>query len=350
MKAVVYQEKGRMALEERPRPQLLHEKDAIVRVTLSSICSSDLHIKHGAVEKAKPGTIVGHEFVGVVEEVGSAVTKLRPGQRVAASVETFCGECFFCKNGYVNNCTDPDGGWALGCRIDGGQAEYVRVPLAENGLTPIPDTVSDESALFTGDILSTGFWAAELAEIKAGDTVAVISAGPTGLCALMCTHLYSPARTIVIDVSDDRLALAKARGLADVCLNPLHCDVEAEVLRRTGGRGADATLEVAGGPDTFDLAWRIARPSSVVCVVALYDRPQSLPLPSMYGKNLTFKTGGVDACKLDRILRLIEAGKIDTNCLITHRLPLSRAMEAYELFEQKRDGVIKVVLTPEVTE
>ncbi len=350
MKAVVYQEKGRMALDERPMPQLLHEKDAIVRVTRSSICSSDLHIKHGAVERARPGVIVGHEFVGVVEAVGAAVTTLRPGQRVAASVETFCGSCFFCKNGYVNNCTDPNGGWALGCRIDGGQAEYVRVPLAENGLTPIPEAVSDEAALFAGDILSTGFWAAEKAEIQPGDTVAVIGAGPTGLCTLMCARLYAPALRIVIDVSDERLALAKAQDLADVCLNPLHCDVAAEVRRLTGGRGADATLEVAGGPDTFELAWRIARPSSVVCVVALYDQPQTLPLPSMYGKNLTFKTGGVDACKLDRILRLIEAGKIDTDCLITHRLPLSRAMEGYELFEQKRDGVIKVVLIPEGAE
>ncbi len=346
MKAVVFQEKGKMALEERPKPKLLHPKDAIVRVTLTSICSSDLHIKHGAVERAKPGVIVGHEFVGVVEEIGSAVTKLTVGQRVAASVETFCGECDFCRHERVNNCTDPDGGWALGCRIDGGQAEYVRVPYADNGLTPIPDSVTDEAAIFAGDILSTGFWAAEIADISAGDTVAVLGAGPTGLCTLMCTRLYSPAKTIVVDVDDERMALAKKQGLADVCLNPLRCDVEREVLRLTNGRGADATLEVAGGKNTFDLAWRIARPASTVCVVALYEQPQLLPLPSMYGKNLTFKTGGVDACKLDRILRLIEAGKIDTTCLITHRAPLSDAMQAYETFENRRDGVIKYVLKP----
>ena len=346
MKAVVFQEKGKMALEERPKPKLLHPKDAIVRVTLTSICSSDLHIKHGAVERAKPGVIVGHEFVGVVEEIGTAVTKLTVGQRVAASVETFCGECDFCRHERVNNCTDPNGGWALGCRIDGGQAEYVRVPYADNGLTPIPDGVTDEAAIFAGDILSTGFWAAEIADISAGDTVAVLGAGPTGLCTLMCTRLYSPAKTIVVDVDDERMALAKKQGLADVCLNPLRCDVEREVLRLTNGRGADATLEVAGGKNTFDLAWRIARPASTVCVVALYEQPQLLPLPSMYGKNLTFKTGGVDACKLDRILRLIEAAKIDTTCLITHRAPLSDAMQAYETFENRRDGVIKYVLKP----
>ncbi len=346
MKAVVFKEKGRMALEERPKPVLLDPKDAIVRVTLTSICSSDIHIKHGAVERAKPGVVVGHEFVGIVEEVGSAVTKLKVGDRVAASVETFCGECFFCKHEKVNNCTDPNGGWALGCRIDGGQAEYVRVPYAENGLTPIPAAVSDEAALFTGDILATGFWAAEIADISAGDTIAVLGAGPTGLCTLMCTRLYGPARTIVIDVSDERLALAKEQGLADICLNPLHCDVEAEIMALTNGRGTDATLEVAGAKGTFELAWRIARPASTVCVVALYNEPQVLPLPSMYGKNLTFKTGGVDACKLDRILQLIEAGKIDTSCLITHRASLADAMEAYGVFENKRDGVIKYVLTP----
>ena len=220
------------------------------------------------------------------------------------------------------------------------------MPYADNGLTPIPDSVTDEAAIFAGDILSTGFWAAEIADISAGDTVAVLGAGPTGLCTLMCTRLYSPAKTIVVDVDDERMALAKKQGLADVCLNPLRCDVEREVLRLTNGRGADATLEVAGGKNTFDLAWRIARPASTVCVVALYEQPQLLPLPSMYGKNLTFKTGGVDACKLDRILRLIEAGKIDTTCLITHRAPLSDAMQAYETFENRRDGVIKYVLKP----
>ena len=156
MKAVVYRGIGELALEERPVPKLLLPGDAIVQVTLASICSSDIHIKHGAVPRAVPGTVLGHEFVGIVKETGSSVKKFHPGDRVAVNVETFCGECFFCKRGFVNNCTDTNGGWALGCRIDGGQAEYVRVPFADNGLTKIPDRVSDEAALFTGDILSTG--------------------------------------------------------------------------------------------------------------------------------------------------------------------------------------------------
>lgn len=171
MKALVYKGNRTIALEEKPRPSLLSPTDAIVRVTLSTICSSDIHILHGAVPRAVPGVTLGHEFVGVVEEIGPSVKKFSPGDRVAVNVETFCGECFYCRRGYVNNCTDPDGGWALGCRIDGGQAEYARIPYADQGLAKIPDAVSDEAALFTGDLLSTGYWASDLAEIKKGDTV-----------------------------------------------------------------------------------------------------------------------------------------------------------------------------------
>ncbi len=266
--------------------------------------------------------------------------------RVAANVETFCGECFFCKRGFVNNCTDKNGGWALGCRIDGGQAPYVRVPFADNGLTPIPEGISDEKALFTGDILATGYWAAGLGEIQPADAVAVIGAGPTGMCTLMSCRLYSPALLIAIDTDEGRLALAKEKGLADVVLNPLTCDVEKEVKALTEGRGADTVLEVAGAKNTFELAWRIARPNAVVCVVALYDEAQVLPLPDMYGKNLIFKTGGVDGNKCEEILKLIKAGRLDPSFLITHRYALKDAMAAYELFEEKRDGVIKVALVP----
>ena len=192
MRAVVYREKGVFALEERPVPKIQDPTDAVVRVTLASICSSDLHIKGGFVPRAVPGTIVGHEFVGVVESVGAQVASVQPGDRVAVNVETFCGSCFFCQRGFVNNCTDPSGGWALGCRIDGGQAEYVRVPYADNGLTKIPDSVTDRQALFTGDILSTGYWAAQISRIQPGDTVLVLGAGPTGLCTMMCARLYRP--------------------------------------------------------------------------------------------------------------------------------------------------------------
>ncbi len=184
MLAYTYIEKGKFQLTQKPKPVLQGERDAVVRVTLSSICTSDLHIRHGSVPRAVPGITVGHEMVGVVESVGAEVTDLKPGDRVTVNVETFCGECFFCQNGWVNNCTDPQGGWALGCRIDGGQAEYVRVPYADRCLDKIPDGVTDLQALLVGDVLATGYWAAQIAEVKEGDTVLIIGAGPAGICTL----------------------------------------------------------------------------------------------------------------------------------------------------------------------
>ena len=346
MKAVVYKEKGVFSLEERPRPSLRDPKDAIVKITLCSICSSDIHIKHGSVPRAVPGTIVGHEMVGEVVETGPAVTKCRPGDRVAVNVETFCGEGFFCQRGFVNNCTDEHGGWALGCRIDGGQAEYVRVPFADNGLNLIPEGVSDEQALFTGDILSTGYWAAQISEIKKGDTVLVLGAGPTGLCTLMCAALYEPGAIICTDISEERLELVRSRKLADQVLNPLKEDTVEAVRAMTGGRGADVVIEAAGGEDTFRMAWEAARPNGTVCVVAMYEEAQQLPLPDMYGKNLTFKTGGVDANACDEILRLIAEGRLDTTCLITHRFTLDQVMEAYDIFENKKEHVMKIAVKP----
>lgn len=328
---------------DKPEPQIVDPRDAIVRVTLSSICTSDLHIKHGSVPRAVPGITVGHEMVGVVEAVGSGVTSVRRGDRVAVNVETFCGECFFCRHGYVNNCTDPNGGWALGCRIDGGQAEYVRVPYADQGLSPIPGNVSDEQALFVGDILATGFWAARISEIAEDDTVLIIGAGPTGLCALQCVMLKRPKRIIVCEKSEERAAFVRVHYPEVLVTAPDNC--KDFVLDNSENGGADVVLEVAGGDDTFRLAWDCARPNAIVTIVALYDRPQVLPLPDMYGKNLTFKTGGVDGCDCNEILGLIAEGKIDTTPLITHKFPLSRIEEAYRIFESKSDGVIKIAVT-----
>ena len=343
MLAYTYISPGRFELIEKPRPVLLDAKDAIVRVTLGSICTSDLHIKHGSVPRAVPGITVGHEMVGVVEETGSGVSSVKAGDRVAVNVETFCGECFFCRHGYVNNCTDPDGGWALGCRIDGGQAEYVRVPHADTGLCRIPDTVSDEQALFAGDILATGFWAARIAEISAGDTVLVIGAGPTGICALQCAMLHNPGRLVVCERDPERREFVR-RLYPDVLVTgPEECwDL---VMSTAAHGGADAVMELAGSADSFRLAWECARPNAVVTVAALYDGPQLLPLPDMYGKNLTFKTGGVDGCDCAEILKLVEAGRIDTTPLITHRFPLKEIGKAYHLFENRLDGVMKVAVT-----
>lgn len=342
MLAYTYIEHGRFGLLDKPKPELKDSRDAIVRVTLGSICTSDLHIKHGSVPRAVPGITVGHEMVGVVEQVGSRVTSVKPGDRVTVNVETFCGECFFCQHGYVNNCTDVNGGWALGCRIDGGQAEYVRVPYVDRGLNRIPDSVNDEQALFVGDVLATGFWAARISEISGEDTVLVIGAGPTGICTLLCVMLKKPKRIIVCEKSSERIRFIREHYPDVLVTEPEEC--KEFVLRNSDHGGADVVLEVAGAGDTFRLAWECARPNAVVTVVALYDNPQILPLPDMYGKNLTFKTGGVDGCDCAEILRLIEAGKIDTTPLITHRFPLTKIEEAYRVFENRLDGVIKVAI------
>lgn len=342
MQAYTYIEKGKFGLLNKSKPVLQKEKDAIVKVTLASICTSDLHIKHGSVPRAVPGITVGHEMVGIVESIGSDVKKVKPGDRVTVNVETFCGECFFCNNGYVNNCTDPDGGWALGCRIDGGQAEYVRVPYADQGLNVIPDEVTDEQALFVGDILATGFWAARISEIKQEDTVLIIGAGPTGICTLLCVLLKQPKRIIVCEKDRTRREFVR-KHYPEVLLADSE-NLRQFVKENSDHGGADVVLEVAGTRETFRMAWECARPNAIVTIVALYDEAQSLPLPEMYGKNLTFKTGGVDGCDCEEILRLIVEGKIDTTPLITHTYPLERIAEAYDLFENRKDNVIKVAI------
>ena len=342
MLACTYISKGKFALVEKPKPVIRHERDAVVRVTLASICSSDLHIKHGSVPRAVEGVTVGHEMVGIVEEVGSAVTHVKPGDRVTVNVETFCGECFFCKRGYVNNCTDENGGWALGCRIDGGQAEYVRVPFADTGLNKIPDSVTDRQALLVGDVLATGFWAVRISDITEEDTVLIIGAGPTGICTLLCVMLKNPKRIIVCEKDDQRIRFVKEHYPEVLTVTPDRC---LEFVRENSEHGgADVVLEVAGADTTLRLAWECARPNGLVTVVALYDSPQILPLPDMYGKNLTFKTGGVDGCDCDDTLSLIAEGKINTEPLITHTYPLERIEEAYDIFENRKDGVIKIAV------
>ena len=256
MKGFVWHDNKTASLDKRPVPQIKDKRDAIVKVTMSSICTSDLHIIRGFVPKAVSETILGHEFVGEVVDVGSDIKNLKKGDRVSANCETFCGQCYFCKRGFINNCLY--GGWEIGCTIDGCQAEYVRVPFADTGLTKLPDNVSYENALFVGDILSSGYWGAELCEIQKGDTVAVIGAGPVGLCSMMSAKLLGAEKIIAIDVDDTRLEIAKNQNLADVVINPLNSDVEKEVKDLTERRGADSVIEAAGGKDTFQTAWKLS--------------------------------------------------------------------------------------------
>lgn len=344
MKALIYNSNTNEKIEliEKEIPAIKHPKDAILKVKLSAICTSDLHIKNGFVPLAKNKTILGHEFVGEVIAIGDEVKDLKIGDRVCANCETFCGECYFCKRGYINNC--EIGGWELGCKIDGGQAEFVRVPYADNGLTKLPDNVSYENALFVGDILSSGYFGAEMCEIQQHDTIAVIGCGPVGLCAMICAKIFGAERIIAIDIDENRLKLAQTQGLADFIFNPNTCDIEKEIKSLTLNRGVDGVIECAGTKESFEMSWKIARPNSIVGIVAMYEEDLKFPLPKMYGKNLTFKTGGVDAVHCEKLVKLISEGKISTDFLITHKYKLENILEAYKFFEQKPQGCLKIAI------
>lgn len=341
MKALVW-DYNKINLIEKEKPAIIDSRDAIVKVTLSSICTSDLHIIKGFVPKAIPNTVLGHEFVGEIVELGSDIKNLSIGDRVSANCETFCGECYFCKRGFINNC--ENGGWELGCSIDGCQAEYVRVPFADTGLTKIPDNVSNENALFVGDILSSGYFGVELCELKQNETIAIIGSGPVGLCSMACAKLFNPSKIIAIDINNNRLNIAKELNLADYVFNPNECDIELEINKITENRGVDCVVEAAGGNNTFELAWKIARANAIVALVAMYEENQILPLPQMYGKNLIFKTGGVDAVHCKELLGYISEGKINTDFLITHKYSLDKIKEAYSLFEDKNNHCLKIAI------
>ena len=344
MKSLIWKSKTDKTIElvQKSYPKILEARDVIVRVTMSSICTSDLHIKNGFVPNAQEGVTLGHEFVGEVVEIGSGITNLKVGDRVSANCETFCGECYFCKKGFINNC--QNGGWKLGCSIDGCQAEYVKVPYADTGLTKIPENLSYKNALFVGDILASGYFGAELCGVSPEDIVAVIGCGPVGLCAMISAKIMGAKTVIGIDIDPLRLKVAKEQSLADYIFNPLECDIEEEIKTLTFGRGADKVIEAAGGENTFEMSWKIARPNGIVGVVAMYEKNQTLPLPQMYGKNLIFKTGGVDGVHSAKLLNLISEGKINTDFLITHTYTLDKIEEGYKLFENKPEFCLKIAV------
>ena len=344
MKALVYNKefKNKIEFTERKDPVIKSSSDAIVKVILSSICTSDLHIINGFVPRANNDIVLGHEFVGEVVDIGSDVKKIKIGDRVAANCITFCGECYFCKKGFINNC--QKGGWELGCKIDGCQAEYVRVPYADMGLSKLPDNVTYENALFVGDILSSGYFGTQMCEIKNGDTVAVIGAGPVGLCSMMCAKYLGAHYIIAVDINDSRLQIAKNKNIADFIINPNKENTEIKIREITNNIGVDCVIEAAGDKSTFEMAWKIARPNANVGIVAMYEENQILPLPMMYGKNLTFKTGGVDAIHCDELLSLISNNKISTDFLISQKFKLNDIEKAYKVFQHKPDDCLKIAI------
>ena len=345
MKALTYIDTNKIELIEKPIPTIQHKRDAIIKVQMSSICTSDLHIINGAVPIAKKGITLGHEFVGEIVELGEDITNFNIGDRVSINCETFCGECYFCQKGFINNC--ENGGWKLGCKIDGCQAEYVRVPFADTGLTKLPNNVRYKNALFVGDILSSGYFGAELCEIKQDDIIAIIGCGPVGLCAMQCAKLMGANKIIAFDIDETRLQIAKDNNLADITINPQKENYMNIINSQTNNRGADGVIECGGTDETFEIAWQIARPNAIVAIVAMYENPQILPLPNMYGKNLTFKTGGVDAIHCKKLIELISQNKLNTDFLISKEITLSKIIQGYEIFKNKPDGLLKIAVIPD---
>lgn len=343
MKAVVYTKAEGVHLADVPTPKIQKSTDAIVKVNLSTICGSDIHINNG-VYPVEDGLIIGHEFVGEVVETGEDVRDFKVGDRVAVSCITSCGECYYCKHGYINHC--EHGGWIFGYKIDGCQAEYVRVPYADNGMYHIPEQLSDESVLLVGDILSTGYFGAERGDIQEGDVVVVIGSGPVGMCAMASARLFKPSKIIAVDTIDSRLEAALKGGVCDVIVNSAKGDPIEVAKSLTDGRGADVAIECAGVGPTFDMAWQIVRANGHVSIVALHGKPVELPLNKMGNKNLTIRSGWVDAVHIKELIDYIASGEINLEFLLTHRAPLNDIIKGYDVFGNKKDNCIKWVVTP----
>lgn len=348
MKATVFHAPGRIALEERPVPQV-GPTDALLRVTTTTICGTDVHILKGEYPVA-PGRIIGHEPVGVIAALGSAVTGYRVGQRVIVGAITPCGQCPTCLEGHGSQCGgQPMGGWRFGNTVDGCQAEYVLVPFAQANLAPVPDALTDEQVLMCPDIMSTGFAGAESGRIRIGDTVAVFAQGPIGLSATAGARLLGASRIIVVDSVPERLQLARAVG-ADAVIDRTRQDPVTAIRSLTGGRGVDVAIEALGTQETFENCLRVLKPGGVLSSLGVYSGKLTLPLDA-YAAGLGDHTivsslcpGGKD--RMRRLMSIVAAGRVDLKPFVTHRFPLDRIVEAYELFGHQRDGVIKVAITP----
>jgi alcohol dehydrogenase len=346
MHALVYHGPGEKAWEEVPKPTLQDDTDAVVKVDAVTICGTDLHILKGDVPAVTDGRVLGHEAVGTVEEVGSAVKNVRPGDKVLVSCITACGACRYCREGSYGQCVNG-GGWILGHKIDGTQAEYVRVPFADTSTHPSPDGVSDEQLLMLADILPTGYEVGVLnGAVQPGDVVAVVGAGPIGLAAIMGARLFSPAHVVAIDLADSRLEAAKQFG-ADVTVNNGREDPGEIIAGLTDGLGADVAMEAVGVPPTFELAAKLIRPGGRVANIGVHGEPVSLHLEDLWIRNVTITTGLVDTYSTPTLLKLTASHQVDVARFITHHFTLDQFMEAYDVFGRAADtGALKVVLTP----
>lgn len=344
MKALVYGGPGRREWRDVPRPSLLDPTDAVVRVDAVTICGTDLHILKGDVPTVEPGRILGHEAVGTVDEVGSAVTTVKPGDRVLVSCISACGRCRYCRASAYGQCLGG-GGWILGHLVDGTQAEYVRVPFADTSTYVLPDQVSDESAVLLADILPTSYEVGvRNGGVQPGDTVVIVGAGPIGLAAITTAQLYSPSHIVAVDLAQSRLDAAKQFG-ADLVATP-GADLAGMIRELTGGSGADVVIEAVGVPETFELCTSLVRPGGHVANVGVHGKPATLHLEDLWIRNITITTGLVDTYSTPVLLRMLAAGRLDTTRFITHRFTIDEMPDAYEVFERpQQSGALKVVLS-----
>jgi alcohol dehydrogenase len=345
MRALVYHGPGQKAWEEVPDPTIAADTDAVVKVDAVTICGTDLHILKGDVPAVTDGRILGHEAVGTVHEVGPGVKNVKVGDRVLVSCITSCGACRFCREGRYGQCLGG-GGWILGHKIDGTQAEYVRVPFADTSTFPVPTGVTDEEVLMLADIGPTGYEVGVLnGKVAPGDTVAVVGAGPIGLSVIMGAKLFSPAHVVAIDLADSRLDAAKQFG-ADVTINPSREDAAAIVRELTGGLGADVAVEAVGVPATFEQCTELVRPGGTVANVGVHGEPAVLHLEDLWIKDVTITTGLVDTYSTPTLLRLVASRQVDVARFVTHRFAMADFIDAYDTFANAaQTQALKVVLT-----
>ena len=344
MKALVYHGAGERSWDSVDDPGIVDPTDAVVRIDTSTICGTDLHILKGDVPEVTPGTVLGHEAVGTVEEVGAGVATLHPGDRVLVSCISACGRCRFCKEGAYSQCLGG-GGWILGHLIDGLQAEYARTPFADNSLHKVPEGLSDEQVLFLADILPTAFEVGVLnGMVGPGDVVAIVGAGPIGLAAVLTAQLLTPSQIIAIDLADSRLRRATQFG-ADTTINNGREDARARVMELTDGLGADVALEAVGTSQTFELAAELIRPGGRIANIGVHGHPATLHLETLWSRNVTITTGLVDTSTIPQLMKLIAQGCLDPTVLATHRYALGDTMTAYDTFaDAASTDALKVVL------
>ena len=350
MKALVYQGPNSIEWREVPAPQVQKPTDAIVKVETTTICGTDLHILKGDVPTVQPGRILGHEGVGIVTEVGEAVTEIAVGDRVIISCISACGKCGYCLEGVYSHCLADEGasgiGWILGHLIDGTQAELVRVPFAETSLHKVPEGVAPEEAAMISDILPTGHEIGiRYGAVKPGDVVAIIGAGPVGLAAMTTAALYGPSRVIAIDIDPNRVEQAKRFGASDGVVST-DADWKEQVLALTDGLGVDVAIEAVGVPATWDMSLAIVRPGGHVANVGVHGKPVSFPLETAWIQNLTITTGLVNTDTSRMLIKLLAQGRLDVAGFISHRFSLDNVMDAYDTFGRAAETkALKVILT-----